>query len=210
MIGSRTRNACGAVSAVVRGVIAEVGEGEYLGKVKVRFPQLDGLVSDWLAVLQTLTLGANTWLTPRKDTQVIVAPGESSGFEDAVVLGATYSKVDKPPFSDVALMGMIADDGVEISYDPKGSVLKIQSPKEINIIATNINIQADIDIQGDIKHSGDLDQTGDAKHSGNLDVGGTAVVTGQSTLTGGAVIAGIDFVAHKHSPGTPYTTPPVP
>ena len=92
----------------VKGLVAEIGEGEYLGKVKVRFPQLDGLVSDWLAVLQSLTLDAKTWGMPRKDTQVIVMPGESPMFEDAVVMGAIYSKADKPPLSDVKIIGMVA------------------------------------------------------------------------------------------------------
>ena len=188
----------------IKGVVAEVGEGEFLGKVKVRFPHFDGLVSDWLAVLQTLTLGANTWLVPRVDTQVIVAPGESPRFEDAVVLGAIYSKADRPPFSDVAILGMVADDGVEISYDPGKSLLTIRAPKKIDIIATNINIKADIGIQGDITHQGDQDHTGDVTHTGNQDHTGNVTQTGNLDQTGAittlsATIGGIVFATHKHS-----------
>jgi phage baseplate assembly protein V len=195
----------------IKGIVAEIGEN---ATVKVRLPEYDDLITDWLPVAQSLTLGAKCYSVPRVDTQVIVLPGQ--GIEDAVVIGAIYSKPDPAPFEDAAIIGLVADDGVEISYDPGKSQLTIKSPKKIDIIATDIAIKAEIDIKGNITHSGNLDQTGNAKHSGNLDVGGnatvggTAVVTGPSTLTGGAVIAGIDFTTHKHtsaSPGSP-TSPP--
>ena len=209
----------------IKGIVAEIGEN---ATVKVRLPEYDDLITDWLPVAQSLTLGAKCYTVPRVDTQVIVLPGQ--GLEDAVVIGAIYSEPDPAPFEDAAIIGLVADDGVEISYDPGKSQLTIRAPKKIDIIATDIAIKAEIDIKGNITHSGNLDQTGNVKHTGNLDqtgnakhsgnldvggnatVGGTAVVTGPSTLTGGAVITGIDFTTHKHTsaaPGSP-TTPPVP
>jgi len=130
-----------------KGLVEKVGVEENLGKVKVRFPHLDGLVSDWLPVVQPLNLGANAWAVPRKDTQVIVVPGESphAGLEDAVVIGGIYSKVDKPPFDDTQtkVIGLVADDGVEISYDPTASKLTVKAPKEVYVEATDVNVKAE-------------------------------------------------------------------
>ena len=202
-----------------KGIVTEIGEG---GQVKVRLPEYDDLITDWLPVVQHLTLGARTWAVPRVDTQVIVLPG--LGTEDAVVLGAIYSQEDPPSFEDSAVIGMTADDGVCISYDPGASKLTIESPKLIKITATNIEIEADIKITGDsditggIKHSGDMEQTGNAKRTGTLEQTGAASITGDTKITGSAVItmeatigpASTKFTSHYHSPGVPFTTPPVP
>jgi len=185
----------------IKGLVHETGEN---ATVKVRLPEYEDLITDWLPVAQSLTLGAKCYTVPRLDTQVIILPGY--GLEDAVVIGAIYSKPDPAPFKDAAIIGMVADDGVEISYDPGKSLLKIQSPKEINIIATNINIQADIDIKGDITHTGDQDHTGAATHTGNT--------TQTGTLTNTATISsGIGLTTHKHSgvaSGTSVSGAPIP
>jgi len=188
-------------------ILRSVGE-EMHDSVKARLPEYNDFVTDWLPVAQCLTYDAKCYTVPRVNTQVIVLPGQ--GLEDAVVIGAIYSKPDPAPFESKVIVGMVADDGVEISYDPDSGLLKIQSPKEINIIATDIKIKAEIDIQGNITHkgnvdqtgnvtqTGDINQTGNATHSGNVVIGGNANVTGMSTLLGDAVIASVIFSAHKH------------
>jgi phage baseplate assembly protein V len=176
----------------IKGIVRETGEN---GRVRVTLPEYDGLVTDWLPVVQGLTFGTKTWTVPRIDTQVIVLLG--FGLEDAVVIGAVYSQADKAPFDDAAIIGMTADDGTEISYDPGSGKLTIQSPRLIKIVAAGIEIQSDIsikgetDIQGGIKHNGDLEQSGNYKLTGGLKHSGTLT-------TDKAVIGGIDFGAHKH------------
>ena len=81
-------------SAHIKGTVKEVGEN---GTVKVLLPEYGNMLSDWLPVLQSATLGARTWAVPRLDTQVIVLPG--LGTEDAVVLGAIYSDSGTPSAS---------------------------------------------------------------------------------------------------------------
>jgi len=212
----------------LKGLVTEIGVDDPVkGRVKVMLPEYDGIVSDWLPVVQSLTLGARTWAVPRVDTQVIVLPGE--GLEDAVVLGAIYSQPDPPSIDDPAIIGMTADDGVEISYDPTASKLKIESPKLIKIVATTIDIEADVilkgdsDITGDIKLKGDSDISGDIKLKGNSDIQGNIKLQGNSDITGNitqtgsltttsAIIGGIVFAAHKHPgvmSGPAVTAPPV-
>ena len=199
----------------IKGIVHEVGQN---GTVKVLLPEYDGLVTDWLPVVQSLTLGAKTWAVPRKGTQVIVLPGH--GLEDAVVLWAIYSQPDPAPFEDSMVIGIEADDGVVITYDPGASALSIKSPKLIDIIATNVVIQGDIDITGNITHSGDMEQSGNAKRAGTLEQSGNVTINGNTTQSGNmdqngaittdsATIGGIKFADHKHPAGTPFTGTPV-
>jgi len=180
---------------LLKGIVSEVGAE---GRIKVRLPEYDDLITNWVPVLQTLTLGARTWSVPRKDTQVVMLCGH--GMEDAVVIGSLYSKPDPAPFKDAKVIGMVADDGVTISYDPSASLLKIQSPREINIIATQINIQADINAQGNIVHQGKQTHTGDTTQTGTL--------TNTQTIS-----SGIGLTTHKHggvAGGVSTTSTPVP
>jgi len=145
---------------------------------------------------------------------VAVLPG--TGLEDAVVLGAIYSRPDPPSFEDGAVIGMTADDGVEMSYDPGASRLTIKSPKLIKIVAAQIDIEADVrlkgdsDITGGVRHRGDAEQTGGMKRTGTLEQTGDAKIAGRATITGDATIGpkGFTFETHKHTPGTPMTSPP--
>jgi len=182
----------------IKGLVTEVGKD---GRVKVKLPEYDDLITDWLPVVQSLTLGARAWAMPRVDTQVVVMLGQ--GLEDAVVLGAIYSQPDPPSFDDTAIIGMTADDGVVISYDPGASKLTIESPKLIKITATNIDITADIAIKGNIDHKGDVKHQGNTEQTGNHSETGDVTLTGAINQTGtltttSAIIGGIVFGAHKH------------
>jgi phage baseplate assembly protein V len=206
-----------AAQGHIKGLVKEIGDN---GRVRVLLPEYDGLVTDWLPVVQSLTLGARAWAVPRVDTQVIVLPG--LGTEDAVVLGAIYSRPDPAPFEDPAVIGVEADDGVAITYDPGASRLMVQSPKAISIVADDItivakstSIESEIDVKGNVRHQGDMEQAGDAKRSGTLDQSGAVTVTGAiahsgALTTGSATIGGIPFATHKHPAGTPFTGAPVP
>jgi phage baseplate assembly protein gpV len=55
----------------IKGIVDSVGE---LGRVKVRLPEYEDLITDWLPVVQPLTFNAKMWAVPRKETQVVVLP----------------------------------------------------------------------------------------------------------------------------------------
>jgi phage baseplate assembly protein V len=169
----------------IKGIVAEIGD---MGRVRVRLPEYDDLITDWLPVVQSATLGARTWAVPRVDTQVVVLAG--LGLEDAVVLGAIYSQPDPPPFGDSAVIGMTADDDVSISYDPGASLLTITAPKLIKIIADDIDIEANIKLTGDRDIKGNLVLEGDQDIKGNLTLEGDQDVTGATTQTGDVTLTG--------------------
>jgi phage baseplate assembly protein V len=205
----------------IKGIVDSVGVN---GRVKVLLPEYDGLITDWLPVVQPLTFSGKTWAVPRKDTQVIVLPG--FGIEDAVVIGSIYSSVDKPPFGDNAVIGMVADDGVTISYDPGASVMTIKSPKAINVEAKKITVKADVDLTGNVTHKGNVDLMGNINQTGTLTnttvvtttlTAGTLAVSGATTATGPltattitagviATLTGCNLSTHTHIcsvPGSP-------
>jgi phage baseplate assembly protein V len=209
----------------IKGLVAEIGE---CGRVKVRLPEYDDLITDWLPVVQAATLGARTWAVPRLDTQVVVLPG--TGLEDAVVLGGIYSQPDPPPFEDAAVIGVTADDDVSISYDPGTSLLTITAPQLIKIVATNIEIEAEVKVDGGVTHTGKLTHSGESESDGPITLSGDLTQTGAYALTGDITQTGnleqtgqtkitldaiigplsIPFTTHKHptaAPGEP--SPPI-
>lgn len=156
-----------------KGVVEEVGTR---ARVKVRIPELDNLVTDWIPVGQALTLGARTYGVYRQGTQVAVIPGQ--GLEDAYVSHALYSQADPAPWEDPQLLGMEADDGTQFLYDPGTSALTIKSPKLIEIEVEKFKL------------TGDMEITGNTKQLGNVEQIGTWKLTGAGTITGGLALGG--------------------
>jgi phage baseplate assembly protein V len=109
-------------------------------KVRVQFSERDGLVSDWLPVLQQKTLGDfAVWLP---DLGSHVACLMDDHFEDGVVLGCIYSDADLPPVSDPDVFHREFSDGTVVQYNRKSHVL-------------HANVKGDIVVEG----SGDCNAT---------------------------------------------------
>ncbi|MDW3463672.1 phage baseplate assembly protein V, partial [Escherichia coli] len=72
-------------------------------QARVRLPECDNLRTNWLNVLQRNTQDNKDYWLPDVGEQVEVLL-DANG-EDGVILGAVYSDVDKPPFSDKNIRG---------------------------------------------------------------------------------------------------------
>lgn len=177
----------------MKGIVEEVGTA----LVKVRLPELDNLVTDWLPVMQPVTLGARAWLVPRKGSVVVLLPG-LAGLDDAVVLGCLYNQVDTSPFSDPAILGIEADDGTLIQYDPQAHKLTIHKPDSIEIETTVIKVKGDLELTGKFTH------TGDQQHTGNTSQTGDAAISGTTTLAT-LIVNGKNFLGHTHLLGSGNT-----
>lgn len=129
-----------------KGIVEEVGTG---ARVKVRLPELDNLVTDWLPCGQALTLGARTYAVFRVGTQVAVIPGQ--GLEDAYVSHALYSQVDPAPWADPQLLGLEVDDGTQLLYDPSSRTLTIKAPQTIDIEVQTFRIKGEMLLEGTAK-----------------------------------------------------------
>lgn len=154
---------------ILKGLVTEVDGAA--AAVKVRIPEYD-VETDWLPVLQAVTLGAMAFLLPRVGSQVVVAPG--LGLDDAVILGCLYSQVDPPPATSAAILALKADDGTLLQYDPGAHELRIEGPHLLKVtvqrgeISGDLKLTGDLEIQGDVKLTGKLDQTGDLEVTGKI------------------------------------------
>lgn len=84
-------------------------------RVRVRFPDADGMVSWWLEVLQQRTLGDRSYWMPDVGEAVAVLMDEQD--EAGVVLGAIYSSADPPPVASADKRHTVHKDGAVFEYD---------------------------------------------------------------------------------------------
>jgi uncharacterized protein involved in type VI secretion and phage assembly len=87
----------GSDSVIVIGIVADLNDPERLGRVRVTYPYLDDRMSDWARLVTPMAGGGRgIFFRPEKGDEVLM------GFEHGdprrpYVLGALWSKVDKPP-----------------------------------------------------------------------------------------------------------------
>lgn len=165
-------------------------------RVRVKFPDLDGLITDWLPVAQLVTLGARSFLMPRQGAQVVVLLDEHG--EDGVVLPGIYSQADPPPGCDAAAFYLEQEDGTKlileagkITLDTPGDLVA-KAGGQATVEAPQITLKGSVKIEGSLEVSDAVDL------KSGLKVANDATISGKSFLT------------HTHtssSPGSP-TTPP--
>ena len=90
---------------------------------RVQFPDLDGMLSFWLPVMQTRTRGDTMYWLPEEGEQVIVVM--DAEMESGVILGCIYSNVDVPPESGGDVRQITFKDGTRITYDRSAHSLVI-------------------------------------------------------------------------------------
>ena len=166
-------------------------------KARVRLPECDNMRTNWLNVLQRNTQNNKDYWLPDVGEQVEVLL-DANG-EDGVVLGAVYSGVDKPPFSDKDVRGTKYSDGAEFTYNRKTHTLTIRSGIEHVVMECSLDV-----IVKTKKATIDAPET---EVTGNLLVGGKLTYKGGMDGSGGegaaATINGnVEIVGDAHSTGS--------
>lgn len=120
------------------GIVNELDEIKH--KVKVRFPHLDNLISDWLPVLTQHSLKNKFYCLPDIGEHVVCML-DANG-EQGVVLGAIFNDKDMPPseINTVDKHHIEYEDGTWIQYDRKAHKLKIFCVGEIEMYPQPINL----------------------------------------------------------------------
>jgi phage baseplate assembly protein V len=77
-----------------RGIVDQLGTGQWKGYVRVRFPDRDNAQSWWLPVATGGTQGTKRWHMPEIGAQVALNMDEHD--EDGCVIGEIWSTVDAP------------------------------------------------------------------------------------------------------------------
>lgn len=145
-------------------------------QARVRLPECDNMRTNWLSVLQRNTQDNKDYWLPDVGEQVEVLL-DANG-EDGVILGAVYSDVDTPPFSDKDVRGTKYADGASFSYSRATHTLTINGGIEhivievatdVSLTAKNVNVTAESTaIKGNVQITGNLEITGNAHATGNI------------------------------------------
>ncbi len=114
-------------------------------RVRVKFPDRDGIVSYWLPVMQKKTLKDKVYWMPDIQEHVVCLMDEHDEF--GVVIGAIYSDADIPPVNSQDKYHVVFDDGTAIEYDRSEHKLTATVQGDIEATATGtINVEAGGDI----------------------------------------------------------------
>ncbi len=137
------------------------------GFARVQFPDLDGLLTDWLPLVVKKSLKDKACLT--LDVGEHVACVLDEYFEAGCVLGAVYSDADRPPVQSPDKAHFSFFDGGRFEYDRASGTLTIVTTGPVNVTAEGpVTIKAPrvvIDAEqttctGDLKVEGSIDATG--------------------------------------------------
>ena len=171
------------------------------GFARVRFPDADGLVSDWLPVVYPKTLkDKSIWTLDAGEQVACLMDG---WMEDGCIVGAIYSDADAPPAVGPGVFRTQFADGGAVEYD-----------RDSGALAVNVMGNASITVSGSamIKAaSATIDAVCEflkvctfraaALFPGGIGGGAGAGTTIPGTLRGESVKsgAGIDLDAHRHT-----------
>ncbi|MEN5083735.1 hypothetical protein ABE438_14730 [Bosea sp. TWI1241] len=124
-----------------RGVVRELDPEN--ARAKVEFPDEEGASSFWLSVNSSLASGSGsrTYAMPEIGSQVHCLVDWRG--EDGVILGASYSKVDRPPASKATDMAMKLGGGLEFLYDKVNGALflKTKGPMTLQCGTSTMELQ---------------------------------------------------------------------
>lgn len=112
------------------------------GKVKVKFPDMDDLISYEMWVVVQKTKKDKDYCMPDKGDQVVCA-FLGNGLEAGFVLGAIYSDKDKPPVECQDKKHYAFADGTWVEYDRKEHKMKVHVEGDLDIYCTGqLNIES--------------------------------------------------------------------
>lgn len=174
-----------------RGIVTELKASAAM--VKVKFPDEDGMVSDWLPVLLPFTLGGRAYWLPRVNSQVVVLLDEHG--EDGVVMGGIYSSADPAPSCNADAFHVELEDGTAITLTA-GKIIAT-TPGDIEATAggnltANVSGNASATIGGslDVQVSGSATlKAASITLDGPVTCTKTLTVTGPAALNGGMTVA---------------------
>lgn len=114
------------------GIVTEIDPK--LCRARVKYPELDGLVSPMMPVGVRKSLKDKDYWMPDPGDQVGTLLDETA--ESGVILCAIYSEADMPPIDDPDKFHRRFGDGTVIEYDRKAHRLKVECVGDIEIEAT--------------------------------------------------------------------------
>jgi uncharacterized protein involved in type VI secretion and phage assembly len=171
-------------NGIVIGVVADLDDPEGLGRVRVKFPHLNGELSDWSRLAAPLGGKEQGWfLRPGVDEEVL-AVWEQGDPRRTYIVGSVWSKVDPPPPDD----GKKVDNNWRFFRSRSGHVLKFDDTsgaERIEIVGKGDQHKLVIDVSGSkIEISCSSGDIAISAPSGNLSLDGNQVsIKAKSTMS---------------------------
>lgn len=134
------------------------------GFARVRFPDIDNLVSAWLPLVVRKSLNDKECLTLDAGEQVACVMDEY--FDGGCVLGAIYSDADKPPVESTDKVHFRFFDGGTFEYDRATGTLTIVATGRVNVTAPEITCNGKLTVNGNVQVNGDINATGSIMDGG--------------------------------------------
>lgn len=189
------------------GYISEIDAAK--GLVRVKFPDLDGIVSNWLPVSVPFTLDnkAEFWPTVNQNVWCVM----DTDFENGVCAGSIYDSENEPEIGDENIQAVTFSDGTQVKYDIQNSVLTIDCAGDVIVKASGditldngeVTVTGDLIVEGDINAQGAISADGDIESQQNIKAG--INVEANVEVTALASGPGVNLSTHVH----PYVDTPV-
>ena len=171
----------GRENGIVIGIVDDLNDEEQLGRVRVRYPHLDGEMSDWARVATPMGgKDRGLFLRPERDDEVLVA-FEHGDPRRPYIMGALWSKVDPPPADD----GKRRENNWRFFRSRSGHLLKFDDTggaERIEIVGMGGKHRVLIDVSGErIELSCSSGDIGISAPQGTLTLDAKAVAIKAST-----------------------------
>ena len=132
MAGDRESN-----QAFKRGIVRENDAAN--ARSRVEFVDEDGTVSRWLDWNMPAASASKFYVAPDVGSQVHCLLDHHG--EDGTIIGARYSKEDRPPANNDKHIKGTFEGGLDIAYDKSTGALTINTPKSITLICGGTKIE---------------------------------------------------------------------
>lgn len=139
------REAGGSVAGVATGTVTDNQDPEQLGRVKVKLPwRADDFETDWIRIVTPMAgAGRGLYCVPEVGDEVLLA-FDRNDIRYPYVLGALWSRTDKPPQS-----GPTSENDIRVLHTRKGHVLRFDDAKGKGAITIELNDGKKIEIDDD-------------------------------------------------------------
>lgn len=175
------------------GIVSAIDDSKH--NVRVRFPALDNLESDWLGVI-TPAAGGNQFYT-LPDLGAMVACLLDARGEGGCVIGCLYNAADTTPAADRNIWIKQFSNGTVISHDRQSGHIQIQTTGIVSIQAPTSVFDGDVVIQGSALVQKQFTYQGGMSGSGGN--GASATITGTVKVQQGDIMAdNISLKNHTH------------
>lgn len=178
-------------------------------RVRVKLPDLDGMITDLLPVASMLTLGARVWAMPRVGAQVVVLLDEHG--EDGVVLGGIYSTTDPAPGCPADAIHAELEDGTAVTLQ-MGKVV-VDTPGDVEataggtatLKATKVILDAPL-----VQATHILQVDGALQANGGITTTSGGAIPGSIRVQADLEASGKSFLDHAHTAQGSYSVTTTP